>query len=79
MLSALLTLLVLGVVGVVVVGVVFALLGIFLSVTFGLVGFLLFKVAPVLLVGWVLVKVFERSRGGPRRISPADQKWLDGE
>jgi hypothetical protein len=77
MLSALLTLLVLGVVGVVMVGVIFAILGLVISVTFGIVGFLLFKVAPVLLVGWVVLKLVERSRSSHRQIGRADQKWLD--
>lgn len=78
MLGALLTLLVMGVAGVVAIGVVMALLGVVLSITFGLVGFLLFKVAPLLLLGWVVLKVVERSRGR-RQISAADQRWLDGE
>jgi hypothetical protein len=77
MLGALLTLLILGLLGVVVVGVLLAILSFVVSVTFGIVGFLLFKVAPVLLIGWVVVKVFERSRSR-RAIARADQKWLDG-
>lgn len=78
MIGALLKLLMLGIVGVVVVGVVLTLLGAAVSLTFGLVGFLLFKVAPLLLVGWIVLKLLGRSRGR-QRISPADQKWLDGE
>ena len=53
-----------------------AILGAVLSVTFGIVGFLLFKVAPVLVVGWLVLKVVDRSRNR-RRISAADQRWLD--
>ena len=34
-------------------------------------------VAPVLLIGWVVLKLVERSRGR-KRISAADRKWLDG-
>jgi hypothetical protein len=77
MLGALLTLLILGLLGVVVVGVLLAILSFVVSVTFGIVGFLLFKVAPLLLIGWVVVKVVERSRSR-RAIGRADQKWLDG-
>jgi hypothetical protein len=76
MLATLLTLFVAGIVGLIAVSVVLAILGTVLSVTFGLVGFLLFKVAPVLLVGWGVMKLIERKRTG-RRISAADQRWLD--
>lgn len=78
MLSALLTLLVMGIAGVVMIGVVFALIGLVLSVAFGVVGFLLFKVVPLLLIGWVVLKLVDRGRGSSR-ISAADQRWLDGE
>jgi hypothetical protein len=76
MLGALLTLFVLGIVGLVVISLVMAVIGIFFSVTFGIVGFLLFKVAPLLLIGWVVLKLVDRSRNR-RRISTADQRWLD--
>jgi hypothetical protein len=76
MLGALLTLFVFGIVGLVVISVVMALLGVFFSITFGILGFLLFKVAPLLLIGWVVLKLVDRSRAR-RRISVADQRWLD--
>jgi archaellum biogenesis protein FlaJ (TadC family) len=76
MLSALITLFVLGIVGLVVISVVMALIGVFFSLTFGLVGFLLLKVAPLLLIGWVVLKLVDRSRAR-KRISAADQRWLD--
>ena len=72
MLSALLTLFVLGIAGIVVVSLVFAILG----MVMGVVGFLLFKVAPVLLIGWVVVKLIQRSNDR-KRLSSADRKWLD--
>lgn len=79
MLTALLTMLVLGLAGLLAIGVLFAMLGFVLSMTFGLVGLLLFKVAPLLLIGWVVVKLISRSRRpSPRAISAADQRWLDG-
>lgn len=77
MLGALLTLLVMGIVGVVMIGVVLAVIGTILSITFGIVGFLLFKVAPLLLVGWIVAKVIGRSRSR-NQIASSDRKWLDG-
>lgn len=77
MLGALLTLFMLAIAGLVAVTVVLALLGAVVSITVGIVGFLLFKVAPVLLVGWVVLKLVQRSRDR-HRISTSDQRWLDG-
>jgi hypothetical protein len=77
MIGTLITLLIAGVVGIIALSIVLALVGVFLSITFGIVGFLLFKVAPLLLVGWVVLKLVDRSRGR-RQISAADQRWLDG-
>ena len=54
-------------------GVVIAVFGLI----FGVAGFLLFKVAPVLLVGWIILKLVSRSRR-PRQLSAADRRWLDG-
>ena len=48
------------------------------SLTFGLAMFLLFKVAPILLVGWVVMKVVEKVRGKDS-LSAADRKWLEGD
>jgi hypothetical protein len=53
MIGSLLTLLVAGVVGIFALSIVLAIAGALLSITFGLIGFLLFKVAPVLLVGGI--------------------------
>jgi hypothetical protein len=76
MIGTLLTLLIAGLVGIVAISVIFAILGAILSITFGVVGFLLFKVAPIVLVGWVVLKLVERNKNR-RRISAADQRWLD--
>lgn len=78
MMTALLTLLALGIAAMVAFGVIFVLFGVVFSLAFGVVGFLLFKVAPILLVGWIVLKVIERSRS-PAGISAADRRWLDGE
>jgi hypothetical protein len=76
MIGTLITLLVAGLIGIVAISVILAILGVVLSVTFGLVGILLFKVLPILIVGWLVLKVIDRGRGR-RRISAADQRWLD--
>jgi len=77
MIEALLTLLIAGFIGLIALGVVLAIIGALLSITFGIVGFLLFKIAPLLLVGWLVLKLVDRSRNR-HRISAADQQWLDG-
>jgi hypothetical protein len=77
MIGSLLTFLVVGMITLVVAGVVLAVIGTFFSLTLGLAAFLLFKVAPVLLVGWIAVKVFQKVRGRDE-ISDADRKWLEG-
>lgn len=76
MFGMLITLFVLGILGFVAVSVVLGLLGAAFGLVFGLAGFLLFKVAPVILIGWVVLKIVGKSRHR-HRISPADQKWLD--
>jgi len=78
MLSSLLTFFMVGLVTLVVAGVALSLIGLVFSLTLGLAGFLLFKVAPVLLVGWVVVKLIEKSRG-KAALSDSDRKWLEGE
>jgi len=76
MLGTLITMFIAGLLGLVAISVVLAIVGALLSVTFGVVGFLLLKVAPVLLVGWVVLKLVEKGRNR-RQISAADQRWLD--
>jgi len=78
MIGSLLTFFAVGLITLLVAGVVLGVVGVVFSLTFGLATFLLFKVAPILLVGWIVVKVFEKSRGGAS-ISAADQRWLDGD
>ncbi|HEX6938494.1 MAG TPA: hypothetical protein VF158_03720 [Longimicrobiales bacterium] len=70
MLGALLTFFIVGVITLVVASVVLALLGVALSVA----GFLLFKVAPILLVGYLVVRFLAPKR---KRLSAADQGWLE--
>ena len=75
--GTLIKLFVVGIAGIVAVSIVLSLIGAAISLTFGLVGFLLFKVAPLLLVGYVVLRLVNRNKER-QRLSPADQKWLDG-
>ena len=70
MISTLLTLMVLGVIGLVVLSVVLTVFGL----AVGLASFLLFKVAPILLVGYLVVR-FLTPRG--KRLSEAERRWLE--
>jgi len=70
MLSALLTLLAISLVVVLVAGVVLAVVG----AAVGLVFTLLFKVAPLVLVGWLAVRLLAPRQ---KRLSPADREWLE--
>ena len=74
--GTLLTFLAVALVTLIAAGIVLSVLGAVFSLTFGLATFLLFKVAPVFFVGWVVLKLIQRVRG-PRQISAADQRWLD--
>ena len=75
MIASLLTLFAVGLVALVVVSVLLAVAGTVLSIGFGLAGFLLFKVAPIVLVGYVVLRLL-----APRKrdeLSEADRKWLE--
>lgn len=76
--STLITLFVVGLVTMVVAGVALSLVGVFFSLALTVAGVLLFKVAPILLVGWVVLKVVEHWRR-PDRLSASDRRWLEGE
>jgi len=77
MLGSLLTFFAVGLLTLLVAGVVLGVLGVVFSLTFGLASFLLFKVAPILAVGWVVVKVIEKSKGSGS-LSESDRRWLEG-
>jgi uncharacterized membrane protein YbhN (UPF0104 family) len=78
MIGTLLTFFAVGLLTIIVVGVVLSVVGAVFSLTIGLASFLLFKVGPILLAGWVVMKVLERKK---RReyLSDADRRWLEGE
>lgn len=82
MLSALIGLIVVGIVAFVVLTVLLAIFGAIFGLAFGFLGLLLtlaFKILPVVLVGWLVVKLIQRGeRSSSRsRLSGSDRKWLD--
>jgi hypothetical protein len=78
MLGSLLTFFAVGLITLIVAGIVLSVVGVVFSLTLGLASFLLFKVAPILLVGWIVVKVIQKSSGAAA-LSDADRKWLEGD
>jgi len=76
MIGTLLTFFAVGLATLLVAGIVLSIVGTVFSLTFGLATFLLFKVAPILFVGWIAVKVFEKTRGSDS-LSAADRRWLE--
>ena len=78
MIGTLLTFFAVGLATLIVAGIVLSILGTVLSIGFGLATFLLFKVAPFVLLGWVVMKVIDRRSGGGT-LSASDRRWLEGE
>ncbi len=76
MISAILTFLVMGVIAIAVAGVVLAVVGAALGLAIGIGFFLLFKVLPLLLVGYVVMKLIAPKSSKPQ-LSEADRKWLE--
>ncbi len=78
MISTLLTFLAVGVVSLVVVWIVISVVGSLLGLTLGIASFLLFKVAPIMLLGWVVLKLVSkvRKRGV---LSASDRRWLESD
>ncbi len=59
------------------VGVVLSILSVAFSITLGITGFLLTKVAPVLLVGWAVLWFLDRRKKRRGELSAADRAWLE--
>ena len=76
MIGTILTFFAVGLVTLIVAGIVLSIIGTVFSLTFGLAAFLLFKVAPIMLIGWVVLKVFQKVRRTDS-LSEADRKWLE--
>lgn len=74
MLSSLLTLLIVGLLAVVGISIVLSVVGAIFGLAFGLVGFLLFKVAPLVLIGYVVMRLLSPRK---KRLSRADREWLE--
>lgn len=74
MIGTILTFLAVGVATILVAGVVLSILGALFSLTFGLAAFLLFKVAPVMLLGWVILKVIDKARNRGQ-LGPGDSGY----
>lgn len=78
MISTLLTFLAVGIVSLVVVWIVLSVVGSLLGLTLGIAGFLLFKVAPLMLVGWVVLKIVSKVRRYGA-LSASDRRWLESD
>lgn len=76
--GTILTFLAVALVTLIAAGGVLFIVGTLFSLTFSLASFLLFKVAPIMFVGWVVLKLIDRA-SGKRRLSVEDQKWLNGD
>ena len=76
MIGTLLTFFAVGIVALVAISIVLAVVGTVFSLAFGIVSFLLFKVAPILLLGWVVLKVLDRGKK-PGELSTSDREWLE--
>ncbi|HKJ93556.1 MAG TPA: hypothetical protein VJ957_10320 [Longimicrobiales bacterium] len=76
MLSTILTLLLVGLAAVVGVSVVLAIIGAIFGIAISLAGFLLFKVAPLILIGYVVVRLIAPRH---KRLEGLDRKWIDDE
>lgn len=74
MLSSLLTLVIIGLVAVVGIAVVLALVGAVFGLALGVVEFLLFTVAPLALIGYLLMRFLAPRR---KRLTKADRDWLE--
>lgn len=70
MLSTLLSLFIVGLIALIVVGITLSLLGALVGLAFTL----LFKVAPILLVGYIVLRLLAPKR---KRLSAEDREWLE--
>jgi hypothetical protein len=78
MIRTLFTLFAVGLVTVIGVGIVLTILSVAFSITLGIAGVLLTKVAPILLVGWGVLWLLGRNRRNRDELSAADRQWLEG-
>lgn len=76
MIASILMFLLVGLVALVVVGVGLAVVGALFGIAIGIASFLLFKVAPVVLIGYVVLRLI-RPKHHNTQISAEDRKWLE--
>lgn len=62
MLTALLTFFLIGLVGLVLLGVLLATVGVVFKLTFGLAGFVLFRILPIVALGYLIVRFLRPRR-----------------
>lgn len=72
--GALLTFFFVGLIALLVISVLLAVLGVVFSIATALAGFLLFKVAPVVLVGYIVVRLLTPKH---KRLPKAEREWLE--
>ncbi len=77
MIGTLLTFLAVGLASLIVAGIVLWIAGTVFSIGLGLATFLLLKVAPIVLLGWIVMKVIDRRKRGD--LSAADRRYLEGD
>ncbi len=77
MLKTLLTFFAVGLVALLVLGLVLSVVGFLFALAWGVASFLLLKVAPILLLGWITLKLIERARGRPRVPSADRTEWIE--
>lgn len=74
MIGALVTFFLVGLATLVVASIALAILGAVFSVALSLAGFLLFKVAPIMLIGYLVVRFLAPKH---KRLSAAERRWLE--
>ena len=79
MIGTLLTFLAVGIVSIVAVWIVLSVVGAVLGITMTIAGFLIFKVAPVMLLGWAALKLWAWARSSRGTLSAKDRRWLERE
>lgn len=76
MMGSLVTFFLIGLVALVALSLVAGLIGLVFSAALSLAGFLLFKVAPVLLLGYLVVRFLAPRQ---RRLPDEERTWLEGD
>jgi hypothetical protein len=74
MITSLLKLFVVGLVAIVAISVVLGVVAMIFGLAIGLASLLVFKVLPVVLVGYLVLRLFKPKRP---QLSKADQEWLE--